>query len=329
VLWSEPGARNTLAFCRDPRTVIPKELLAALRTIEIHTARLANEQLSGTYHSSFKGQGLAFREVRPYQPGDDVRAIDWNVSARMNDTFVKVFVEEREMTVMLVVDLSASERFGMYRAPKTRVASEVAALLAFSAIRNSDRVGLIIATDHIERMVPPKKGEKHVMRVVREILGFKPAGAPRSPAKRDAAKARLGAATDLKAALEGLVRISRRRSIAFIVSDFYDTGYERALALASAKHDVVPVVLVDPRDADLPDVGLATFEDLESGESIVIDTSDPRVRAFYLEAMKGIASARRTAFHKLGLDSVEIVTSGSFVRPLRDLFARRARRIRR
>src|SRR5580704_5917745 len=152
--------------------MIPKEILAALRTIEIHTARLANQQLSGTYSSSFKGQGLAFREVRPYQPGDDVRTIDWNVSARMNETFVKVFVEEREMTVMLVVDLSPSQRFGTRRADKVRVASEVAALLAFSAIRNSDRVGLILSTNKIERMVAPKKGEKHVMRVIREILGF-------------------------------------------------------------------------------------------------------------------------------------------------------------
>src|SRR6185369_9712267 len=152
--------------------MIPRELLAALRTIEIHTARLANENLSGTYTSSFKGQGLAFREVRPYQPGDDVRTIDWNVSARMNETFVKVFVEEREMTVMLLVDLSPSERFGTRRAPKTRVASEVAALLAFSAIRNNDRVGLILASNKIDRIVPPKKGEKHVMRVIREILGF-------------------------------------------------------------------------------------------------------------------------------------------------------------
>jgi uncharacterized protein (DUF58 family) len=315
--------------------VIPKELLAALRTIEIHTARLANEQLTGTYSSSFKGQGLAFREVRPYQAGDDVRLIDWNVSARMQDTFVKVFVEEREMTVMLVVDLSHSERFGTRRVPKVRVASEVAALLAFSAIRNNDRVGLIVATDKVERIVPPKKGEKHVMRVVREILGFEQPGVPVAgghavappPAKRNARK--LGAATDLKAALEALVHVSRRRSIAFVVSDFYDTGYERALALASAKHDVVPVVLADPRDAELPDVGLASFEDLESGESVVVDTGDARVRAFYAAAMKKIADGRRTTFNKLGLDAVEIETSGSFVRPLRDLFARRARRIRR
>jgi uncharacterized protein (DUF58 family) len=309
--------------------VIPKELLAALRVIEIHTARLANQQLSGTYSSSFKGQGLAFREVRPYQPGDDVRVIDWNVSARMNDTFVKVFVEEREMTVMLVVDLSASERFGTRRAPKARVAAEVAALLAFSAIRNNDRVGLIVATDKVERIVAPKKGEKHVMRVVREILGFEPVSSLEARAYDDRGRMRLGAATDLRAALEALVRVSRRRSIAFVISDFYDAGYERTLALSAAKHDVVPVALVDPRDAEMPDVGLASFEDLESGENVVVDTSDPRVRAWYAAAMKKIADSRRAAFHKLGLDSVEIDTGGSFVNPLRDLFARRARRIRR
>jgi uncharacterized protein (DUF58 family) len=310
--------------------VIPKELLAALRTIEIHTARLANEQLSGTYTSSFKGQGLAFREVRPYQAGDDVRSIDWNVSARMNETFVKVFVEEREMTVMLVVDLSASERFGTRRAAKVRVASEVAALLAFSAIRNNDRVGLIITTDKVERIVPPKKGEKHVMRVVREILGFDPKWSEGAGhAYDEKGRLRLGAATNLKGALESLVRVSRRRSIAFVVSDFFDAGYERALALASAKHDVVPVVLVDARDSELPDVGLASFEDLESGESVVVDTSDPRVRAFYAKEMKRIAEWRRAGFNKLGLDAVEIETGGSFVRPLRDLFARRAKRIRR
>lgn len=306
--------------------MIPKELLAALRVIEIHTARLANEQLSGTYSSSFMGQGLAFREVRPYQAGDDVRVIDWNVSARMNDTFVKVFVEEREMTVMLVVDLSASQRFGTRRAPKLRVAGEVAALLAFSAIRNNDRVGLIIATDKVERIVPPKKGEKHVMRVVREILGFEPVSRPTAS---EGTSAPLGAATNLRAALEALVRVSRRRSVAFVISDFYDTGYERTLALSAAKHDVIPVALVDPRDADMPDVGLASFEDLESGEDVVVDTGDPRVRAWYAASMKKIADSRRAAFHKLGLDSVEINTGGSFVSPLRDLFARRARRIRR
>jgi uncharacterized protein (DUF58 family) len=308
--------------------MIPKELLAALRTIEIHTARLANEQLAGTYTSSFKGQGLAFREVRPYQAGDDVRTIDWNVSARMNEAFVKVFVEEREMTVMLVVDQSSSEAFGTRRAPKSRVASEVSALLAFSAIRNNDRVGLILASNKVDRVVAPKKGEKHVMRVVREILGFEPSHElpTRTHGKNGAPL--LGPATDLKAALEALVGVARRRSIAFVVSDFYAQGHERALALASAKHDVIPVVLVDPRDRELPDVGLATFEDLESGEQIIVDTSDPRVRAHHARAMTAIATTRRQMFTKLGLDAVEIETQGSFVRPLRDLFARRARRMR-
>lgn len=339
--------------------MIPREILAALRTIEIHTARLANEQLSGTYKSSFKGQGLAFREVRPYQPGDDVRTIDWNVSARMNDTFVKVFVEEREMTVMLAVDLSASERFGTQRAPKARVASEVAALLAFSAIRNNDRVGLILSTSKVDRIVPPKKGEKHVMRVVREILGFEAPEAigARSPEHRTPVKKKinqekraralgftegeggrasrlapspypnLGVMTDLKSTLEALAHVSRRRSVAFVISDFFTAGYERALSLASAKHDVIPVVLVDRRDSELPDVGLATFEDLESGEMIVVDTSDARVRAHFKHEMNKIREARRQLFFKLGLDSVEIDTGGSFVRPIRDLFARRARRI--
>lgn len=326
--------------------MIPREILAALRTIEIHTARLANEQLSGTYKSSFKGQGLAFREVRPYQAGDDVRTIDWNVSARMNEAFVKVFTEEREMTVMLAVDLSASERFGTQRAPKARVASEVAALLAFSAIRNNDRIGLILSTSKVERIVPPKKGEKHVMRVVREILGFEApqaAGArhaeerfvkkaPKKKGQTDRFAAapypNLGAQTDLKAALEALVHVARRRSVAFVVSDFLAAGYERALSLASAKHDVIPVVLVDKRDFELPDVGLATFEDLESGEMIVVDTSDKHVRAHFEREMKKIRDARRAVFNKLGLDHVEVDTSGSFVRPIRDLFARRARRVR-
>jgi uncharacterized protein (DUF58 family) len=209
------------------------------------------------------------------------------------------------------------------------VASEVAALLAFSAIRNNDRVGLIVSTDKVERIVPPKKGEKHVMRVVREILGFTPSGEAAAPRASRGAAAVLGAATNLRAGLEALVRVSRRRSIAFVISDFYDTGYERALALAAAKHDVVPVVLLDPRDVELPDVGLASFEDLESGDGIVVDTSDPRVRAWYERTMKKILQTRRTLHNKLGLDAVEIETNGSFVVPLRDLFARRARRIRR
>ena len=292
--------------------MIPKELIKALRTIEIHTSRLANEQLAGTYTSVFKGQGLAFREVRQYQPGDDVRTIDWNVSARMNETFVKVFVEEREMTVMLAVDLSASELFGTKRASKARVAAEIAALCAFSAIKNNDRVGLILGTDHIEKIVPPKKGDKHVMRVVREILGFQP--------KRTG--------TDLKLLLETLSKVVRRRSVAFVISDFYARGFERALALAAAKHDVVPVMLVDPRDETLLDVGIATFEDFETGETIVVDTGDKRVREYYQKAMRKVRTERSALFRKLALDECVVRTDQSFVEPLRQLFARRAKRIR-
>jgi uncharacterized protein (DUF58 family) len=293
--------------------VIPKELLKALRKIEITTNRLANQQLSGNYTSVFKGQGLAFREVRQYQPGDDVRTIDWNVSARMNDTYVKVFVEEREMTVMLVVDLSASERFGTQSGSKARLAAEVAALCAFSAIKHNDRVGLILATDRIEKLVPPKKGQKHVMRVVREILGAK----PEHPG------------TDLTVMLDTLNNVARRRSVAFLLSDFYATGHERALSLSSARHDVIPLMLVDPRDEELPDVGLAAFEDLETGESVVVDTSSKAVRVHYARQMRALRDQQVKLFRKLGLDHCVVRTDQPYVRPLRDLFARRARRLRR
>jgi len=293
--------------------VIPRELLKALRKIEITTNRLATEQLSGTYTSVFKGQGLAFREVRQYQPGDDVRTIDWNVSARMNETYVKVFVEEREMTVMLVVDLSASERFGTKNSSKARLAAEVAALCAFSAIKHNDRVGLILSTDVVEKIVPPKKGQKHVMRVVREILGARPE--------------RTG--TDLSIALETLYNVARRRSVAFVMSDFYTSGFDRTLSLAAARHDVIPVLLIDPRDEQMPDVGLAFFEDLETGESVVVDTSSARVRAHYAHEMRALRREQVQLFRKLGLDHVVVRTDRPYIGPLRDLFARRARRARR
>jgi len=293
--------------------VIPKELLKALRKIEITTNRLATEQLAGTYTSVFKGQGLAFREVRKYEQGDDVRSIDWNVSARMNETYVKVFVEEREMTVMLLVDLSASERFGTRTGSKARLAAEVAALCAFSAIKHNDRVGLILSTDQIEKLVPPKKRQKHVMRVVREILGAKPE--------------RTG--TDLSVALETLYNVARRRSVAFLLSDFFASGFERTLSLAAARHDVIPVMLVDPRDEELPEVGLACFEDLETGESVLVDTSSSRVRAHYARHMRALRDQQIKLFRKLGLDHCEVRTDRPYVRPLRDLFARRARRLRR
>jgi uncharacterized protein (DUF58 family) len=292
---------------------IPPELLKQLRSIEIRTQRLANEQLAGTYTSVFKGQGLSFREVRGYLPGDDVRWIDWNVSARMNEPFVKVFVEEREMTVMLVVDLSQSEQWGTRRAPKAQVAAEISALCAFSAIKNNDRVGLVLATEVVEKLVPPKKGDKHVMRVIREILGYEPKYT----------------GTNLKVALETLSKVAKRRSVAFVISDFFATGFERALALAAAKHDVIPVMLTDPRDEELPDVGLCAFEDLETGEEVVVDTSDPRVREHYKATMKGVRRDREKLFQKLALDHAVVRTDQSFVTPIRNLFAKRARRFRR
>jgi len=293
--------------------VIPKEMLKALRKIQITTNRLATEQLSGNYTSVFKGQGLAFREVREYQPGDDVRTIDWNVSARTNEAYVKVFVEEREMTVMLVVDLSASESFGTRRTSKAQLAAEVAALCAFSAIKHNDRVGLILTTDQVEKIVPPKKGQKHVMRVVREILGARPEHT----------------GTDLSVALETLYHVARRRSVAFVLSDFYASGYERTLSLTAARHDVIPVMLVDPRDEKLPDVGLAHFEDPETGETILVDTSDARVRAYYRAQMLKQREGHIKVFRKLGLDHVVVRTDQPYIRPLRDLFARRARRAHR
>ncbi len=245
--------------------------------------------------------------------GDDVRTIDWNVSARMNDTYVKVFVEEREMTVMLVVDLSASGQFGTRQTSKARLAAEVAALCAFSAIKHNDRVGLILATDQIEKLVPPKKGQKHVMRVIREILGAEPE--------------RTG--TDLKIALETLHHVARRRSVAFVLSDFFASGYERALSLAAAHHDVIPVMLVDPRDDELVDVGIASFEDLETGDSVVVDTGSPEVRAHYTRQVRARRAEQVQFFLKLGLDHVVVRTDQPYIKPLRDLFARRARRAHR
>jgi uncharacterized protein (DUF58 family) len=298
--------------------VIPKELLQALRQIEIHTSRLATDALAGNYTSVFRGQGIVFREVRPYQPGDDVRQIDWNVSARMGDTFVKLFTEEREMTVMLVVDVSASGLFGTRRASKTRLAAEIAALLAFSAIKGGDRVGLVMVSDRVERLVPPRKGEKHVMRVTREVLGAEP----------------VGHGTDLAVGLEALTRLAKRRSVAFVISDFFvgggqrRTAFERTLALASAKHDVIAVELVDRHDDELPDLGLAMLEDLESGQEVLIDTSDRGARTAFAGAAKKRRNSVRAVFRKLGIDHVVVRTDGSYVQPMRDLFARRARRAR-
>lgn len=293
--------------------MIPKELLKALRKLEITTNRLANDQLAGSYTSGFKGQGLAFREVRQYQPGDDIRAIDWNVSARMDDAYIKVFVEEREMTVMLAVDISRSETFGTQASNKARLAAEVGALCAFSAIKNNDRVGLILFSDQVEKIVPPQKGQKHAMRVIREILSAEPKGK----------------GTNLSAGLHTLAKVADRRSVAFLLSDFFDDGYDRALSVVAARHDLVPVILADPRDEELADVGLAAFEDLETGEEVLVDTGDAEVRAAYASYMREQREQHLKVFKKFGLDHCIVRTDRPYIRPLRDLFARRAKRAHR
>jgi uncharacterized protein (DUF58 family) len=291
--------------------VISRELVKKLKKIEIYTSRLANDQLAGSYHSVFKGRGMAFSEVRQYQPGDDVRFIDWNVSARMNDTYVKIFTEEREMTVMLLVDLSASERFGSTEKPKIETVAEVAALLAFSAIKNNDRVGLILFTDRIERFVPPKKGRSHVMRVVTEILNANPEGE----------------GTDLGVALDLLGGIGKRRTVAFLISDFIADQYEKPLKVVSAKHDLIPIQIADPREDELPDVGLALVEDLETGELVEVDTSDLDVRANYAREALRQRAAREHLFRRLQLDHVTVSTDHDFVKPLTELFRLRQKRL--
>ncbi len=254
---------------------------------------------------------MAFSEVRQYQPGDDVRFIDWNVSARMNDVYVKVFTEEREMTVMLLVDLSASERFGSLARPKVEVVAELSALLAFSAIKNNDRVGLILFTDRVERFVPPKKGKAHVMRVVTEILNAKP----------------MGVGTDVSVALDMLGKVMRRRAVAFLVSDLIADGYDKPLRIAAARHDLIPVQVVDPREEHLPDVGIALVEDLETGEVVEVDTSNAAVRQAYAEHVARQRAERERTFRRLKMDFVVVRTHEDYVRPITELFRLRQKRL--
>jgi uncharacterized protein (DUF58 family) len=292
--------------------VLTREEIKRLRKIEITTNRVVNETLAGQYHSVFKGRGMAFSEVRPYQPGDEIRTIDWNVTARMGEPFIKVFTEERELTVMLLVDRSASLDVGGSQLTKGELAARIAAMIAFSAITNNDRVGLALFTDHVERFVPPKKGRKHVMAVLTDILKFKPEG------KR----------TSLAAALTFLHQSSKRKTVAFVVSDFLADGWERALAVAAGRHDVVPIVLWEPLQGDLPDVGLLSVEDPETGDLTVVDTSSRLVRTEYRRQFEAAVARRARTFAKLRLDFVEVGADDDFVKPLVRFFERRARRIR-
>ena len=291
--------------------MLPRELIKKIRKIEIYTSRLVNDQLAGAYHSVFKGRGMAFSEVREYQMGDDVRLIDWNVTARMNNAYVKLFVEEREMTVMLLVDMSGSGLFGSRKQRKQELAAEMAALLAFSAIKNSDRVGLIVFTDQVEKFIPPKKGKKHVLRVIEEILTFK----PRS--RR----------TDLRVGLEFLGRVARRQSIAFLISDFVAEGYERALKIANRRHDLVPVVVTDPLEEGLPRLGLVYLEDAETGEVCVFDSSGPAARE-YPRLVRRARDEREALFRKLSIEFINVRTDQPYLGSLVSFFQARWWRLR-
>jgi uncharacterized protein (DUF58 family) len=290
--------------------IVASELFKKARRIEIATRRLVEEKLAGQYHSVFKGRGLVFSDVRQYHPGDDVRTIDWNVSARMNVAHVKQFVEERDRTVNLVIDMSASGLFGSAGSTKRELAAELAAMVAFSAIRNNDRVGLYLVTDRVERYVPPKKGKRHVMRVVGEILGFQP-------------RART---TDLAAGLDFLAKVARRRSVVFLVSDFLSDGWERALKVTAQRHDLVPVVVADPVELAMPEIGLCAFEDLETGEVIEFDTSGWNVLG-YRRQLAEEAAARDAALRRLNVDVVDVRTDLPYVDALVAFFKARARRL--
>ena len=290
--------------------MIPKEILDKVRLIEIHTRSMVNNLFAGEYHSVFKGRGMEFAEAREYQPGDDVRHIDWNVTARVGDPFIKVFDEERELTVMLVVDASASGAFGSQQQMKGEVGVEVSALLAFSAIKNNDRVGLLIFTDEIEVFVPPKKGRNHVLRVIRELLYFQPQGRK----------------TSIAGALEYLGRVLHRRSVVFVLSDFLDRGYEVALQHLSRRHDLIAVSLSDPREWRLPDVGFINLQDAETGEQVLVDSGHRGVREFFAAEQRAVAERRSALFRKTGIDEIPIDTSRPYVDPLIHFFRARMRR---
>ncbi len=290
--------------------MIPKEILDKVRLIEIRTRNMMNNLFAGEYHSVFKGRGMEFAEAREYQPGDDVRHIDWNVTARVGSPFIKVFDEEREMTVMLLVDVSASGAFGSQQQMKGEVGVEVSALLAFSAIQNNDRVGLLIFTDEVEVFVPPKKGRKHVLRVIRELLYFQPQG------RR----------TSIAGALEYLGRVLHRRSVVFVVSDFQDVGYETALRHLSRRHDLIAVSLSDPREWRLPDVGFINLQDAETGEQVLVDSGHQGVREFYAAEQEAAVERRDVLFRKTGVDEIAIDATKPYVDPLIHFFRARMKR---
>ncbi|MDQ3623756.1 MAG: DUF58 domain-containing protein [Verrucomicrobiota bacterium] len=292
-----------------------RDILKKIRHLELKTRGWVEAAFAGQYRSVFKGRGMNFEEVREYQPGDEVRTIDWNVTARYGEVrgeaYVKKFTEERELTVMLVVDVSASGNFGSVHLSKRELAAEVACLLAFSAIRNNDKVGLLLFSDHVELFIPPKKGRAHTLRLIREILFFEPAGRGTDPA----------------GALNHLNRILHRRSVVFLISDFQAPDFSRELAVTSRRHDLIAIPIVDPREEELPDVGLVTLEDAETGEQLEINTSDRATRLAFLDAVDRRTAARLRDFRKKRIDAISLKTDEDYVPALRSFFRVRERRL--
>lgn len=295
--------------------MLTNELMAKVRRIELRTRRLANDSFAGEYHSVFKGRGIEFDEVRPYQPGDEIRSIDWNVTARMNHPYVKRYVESRELTVMLVVDASASGDFGSVQRFKREVAAELAAVLAITATTNNDKVGLLMFTGEVELYIPPRKGRRHILRLVREVLAFEPTGT----------------GTDIEHALDTVNRLVKRRGIVFLISDFQTDPerYRKPLYMANRKHDVVAVDLHDPLEFDIADVGLLTLEDAESGELVYVDTGDPRWRAEFIANNAAHQQATQDVLRKAGVDRIAVNTEQDYVDALTRFFQRREQRQRR
>ena len=292
------------------RIVIPKELFKKIRRLEIRTKGVVNNVFGGEYHSAFKGRGIEFAEVRPYQVGDDIRNIDWNVSARMDDTYVKVYEEEREQTVMLLVDISGSGDFGSQEKLKRDVAAEVCAVMAFSAVQNNDKVGLLLFTDQVELFVPPKKGRRHVLRLIRELYTADPDSR----------------GTDIGAALRYVTHVVRRRSILITISDFLDDGYDSMLRAVARRHDTVAVELIDPRETELPDVGLVDLTDAETGETVTVDARSDAAREAFQSAAEAERERTAAQFRRSGVGHVRINTGGDFIDPLAAFFRRRNRR---
>ncbi|MDZ4831340.1 MAG: DUF58 domain-containing protein [Phycisphaerae bacterium] len=290
--------------------MLSAELLKKIKRIEIRTSHLVSEALAGQFKSAFRGRGMEFEEVRPYQFGDDIRSIDWNVSARVGDPHVKLFREERELTVVLAVDLSGSLSFGTSAQMKRELAAEVAATLAFSAVRSNDKAALLCFSDRIERFVPPRKGSRHVLRIVREILSLKPQGR----------------GTNLALALDELRRVLRRRAVVFVLSDFLTEGWEKPMRLARARHDVIPIRIGDAREDDLPNVGFVEFDDLESGRRFTLDTSSRAVRERYASFARDRNERRITAFRRMRIEPIDLTTGHDFVEPLTTYFHHRESR---